>query len=143
MVKPVKAAGLTLAGATPLSAPDVAEPAPPEAPPQPQPPAEAAPAPVKAAPTRRRLPAKSARGEAEDPFADVPGRLRRPDRLKVDMYLRGALAEQVDRVVNYAAYHFRLKKGEVQDLIVQHGLDNTAELMRAMRERAYGETEEP
>jgi len=135
-MRPSKAAGITLAGAPAVEA------APPPAPPAPAPAASKAPA------RKQAPPPPVIHHEDEDELAallaSVPDhRARRaPARRKVDMYLAGPIASDIDRLVRYAAYEFGLKKGEVQDAIVTVGLNNSAALVRALREAAYGREDE-
>lgn len=124
--KPVKAAGLNFAGATGLNAPPVDQP-------------ERPPAASDAKPVRRR----ARRQLRPDPEFDVPERVnRRAARLKVDFYLDAQLAQEADDLVSYAAFRFRLKRGEVQDVVVAVGMDNRAEIIRQLHERAYGDGDE-
>lgn len=65
---------------------------------------------------------------------DLP--LRAPAKKKVWFYVSTPVADQLDKLVRYAAFHFGLKQGEVQEIALAMGLDNEAEILRALRERA-------
>lgn len=129
--KPVKAAGLNFAGVTGLSAP----------PDDPEPAAGTA---VKAKPRKaaaKRVPARKT-AAAPPELDELPQRPpAQAERRKLDFYLGAAMADDVDDLVAYAVYRFRMKKGQVQDMVVAIGMDNRAEIMRQLHERAYGTDE--
>jgi hypothetical protein len=82
------------------------------------------------------MPAQRAKPAPADDF-DVPDLpVRPPAKQKVWFYVSKPVADELDKFVRYAAFHFGLKQGEVQEIVLSMGLDNRAEILRAMRERA-------
>lgn len=71
--------------------------------------------------------------EDDAPF-EVPELPQRgAKRRKIDMYVPTKQAARVDALCRYAKYHFDVNKGETQELILKYGLNNEAEVMRALR----------
>ena len=62
---------------------------------------------------------------------DLPQRAAR--RRKIDMYVPTKQAARVDAICRYAKFNFDVNKGETQELILKYGLNNEAEVMRALR----------
>lgn len=70
----------------------------------------------------------------EDEDFEVPKlRRRSAAKSKVDMYIDAQLARDLDDLCRFARYQFDARKGEVQELVVRYGLNNKAEIMRALR----------
>lgn len=81
----------------------------------------------------RMVPPREDDDEDEAPFVvpDLPQRGAK--RRKIDMYVPTKQAARVDALCRYAKFHFDVNKGETQELILKYGLNNEAEVMRALR----------
>lgn len=56
-----------------------------------------------------------------------------PKNKKVWFFVPTTDANDLERLIRYAAFHYGLKQHEVQTIALRVGLDNQAEIMRALR----------